>query len=166
MSEIQTRLDEVFDQAIVFHGFAAYMRDYEVYVYCTADPKRGIEPETVRLIFKNCVEAVVTTALASETWAKSLDDRLLDFATDVDLEGYVWGVKWQLLYPGGSVVHNSPTAKRWSNSLGIDVHEVRLETNGHDIALVFTDLVSTVIEPGHVPFRVERAGPGSKLPWG
>jgi len=28
-SEIQAAFDDVFDQAIIFHGFADYMRDYE-----------------------------------------------------------------------------------------------------------------------------------------
>jgi hypothetical protein len=29
-ADIQTAFDDVFDQAIVFHGFADYMRDYDV----------------------------------------------------------------------------------------------------------------------------------------
>jgi hypothetical protein len=30
ISEIQAAFDDVFDQAVVFHGFADYMRDYDV----------------------------------------------------------------------------------------------------------------------------------------
>jgi hypothetical protein len=38
----------VLDQAIVFHGFADYMRDYEVFIYATSDPRTGIRPEHLR----------------------------------------------------------------------------------------------------------------------
>ena len=48
-SQIQAAFDEVFDQAIVFHGFADYMRDYDVFVYATADPRTGIVPEHLRV---------------------------------------------------------------------------------------------------------------------
>ncbi len=78
-SEIERQLTDVFDQGIVYHGFADYMRDYEIYVYCTADPRTGISPETVRLLFKNCVVANIETALSVETWQMSLDDRLIDY---------------------------------------------------------------------------------------
>ncbi len=37
--DIQRTLDSVFDQALVFHGFADHMRDYDVFVHCTADPR-------------------------------------------------------------------------------------------------------------------------------
>jgi len=43
---IQAAFDEVFDQAIVFHGFADYLRDYDVFVYATADPRTGIARST------------------------------------------------------------------------------------------------------------------------
>jgi hypothetical protein len=42
--EIQAAFDDVFDQAILFHGFADFMRDYEVFIYATADPRTGIRP--------------------------------------------------------------------------------------------------------------------------
>ena len=43
-AEIQTAFDDVLDQAILFHGFADYMRDYELFIYATADPRTGIRP--------------------------------------------------------------------------------------------------------------------------
>lgn len=164
--EVQRLLDEVFDQAIVYHGFTDYMRDYEIYVYCTADPSTGIEPETVRLLFKHCVAATFSTAVSPETWSQSLDDRLTDYEPGVDLDGYVWGVKWQVMYPGGTYVPDSATAAEWSESLGLKFHEVRIETNGHNMNLVFAELLSEVVQPGHAPFRVEAAGPDCKMPWG
>ena len=36
-AEIQAAFDDVFDQAILFHGFADYMRDYEVFL-CNRRP--------------------------------------------------------------------------------------------------------------------------------
>jgi hypothetical protein len=38
--DIQRALDDVFDQAIVFHCFTDYMRDYEIITYSVADPRR------------------------------------------------------------------------------------------------------------------------------
>ena len=165
-AEIQHVLDDVCDQAIVYHGFADDMRDYEILVYCTADPNTGVAPETVRLLFKNCVVANVETALTVETWQRSLDDRLIDYETGADLDGYVWGVKWQLMYPGGIVAADSPVAARWSESLGVVFHEVHMKTSGHNIVLVFSDLVVSVVEAGYSPFTVRRSGPDFKMPSG
>jgi hypothetical protein len=42
--QIRTAFDEAFDQAVEFHGFAEHMRDYDVYVYATSDPRSGVLP--------------------------------------------------------------------------------------------------------------------------
>ncbi len=63
-SGIQAAFNDIFDQAIVFHGFADYMRDYEVFIYATADPRTGITPEHLRYRFTHCVRATVTSALS------------------------------------------------------------------------------------------------------
>jgi hypothetical protein len=55
-SGIQAAFDNVFDQAIIFHGFTDYMRDYDVFVYATADPRTGIAPEHLRYRFKHPFE--------------------------------------------------------------------------------------------------------------
>ena len=62
--EIQAAFDEVFDQAILFHGLADYLRDYEVFIYATADPRTGIRPKHLRYRFVHCVRAMATTALS------------------------------------------------------------------------------------------------------
>ncbi|WP_406364663.1 hypothetical protein [Streptomyces sp. NBC_00645] len=36
---LEQMLDETFDHAVVHHGYTNYMRDYEVIVYATADPR-------------------------------------------------------------------------------------------------------------------------------
>jgi hypothetical protein len=42
---LRRRMNEVFDHAIVYHGFTDYMRDYEVVLQATA--------HTVRLVFSD-----------------------------------------------------------------------------------------------------------------
>ncbi|MFJ3670493.1 hypothetical protein ACIPSE_28960 [Streptomyces sp. NPDC090106] len=137
---LERMLDEAFDHAIVRHGFTDYMRDYEVVVFMTADPRTGIEPSYVRYLFRHCVEARCETAVPAETWERSLDDRLIDHETGVDLEGFVWGVKWQPMYPGAKVLPASDASRRWSRALGLDFHEVLIETNTHRLTLIFSEL--------------------------
>lgn len=153
-SEIQAAFDDVFDQALVFHGFVDYMRDYDVYIYATADPRTDISPQHLRYRFTHCVRASTTSALSPHIWKQSLDERLVDHEEGADLDGYVWGVKWQALYPGLTLVADSSDAQQWSHDLGLPFHEATIETNGHNISLVFSDLVVDVLEPGYVPFTV------------
>jgi hypothetical protein len=61
---LRQAFDEVFDQAVVFHGFADYMRDYDVYVYATADPRTGGAPAHLRYRFTQCVRSAVTTSFS------------------------------------------------------------------------------------------------------
>ncbi|MGH3240650.1 MAG: hypothetical protein ACRDNL_09720 [Spirillospora sp.] len=157
--ELQRMLDEVFDQALVYHGFVDYMRDYEVIVYATADRATGIRPAHLRYLFRYCVEARCETTVPAPIWMKSLDDRLTEYETGVDLDGYVWGVKWHNLYPGASVVAESKSADTWGKALGIDFYEVRIQTNAHDMKLVFSDLRVSELPAGYAPFTVdEEAG--------
>jgi hypothetical protein len=164
ISGIQAAFDDVFDQAIVFHGFADYMRDYEVLVHVTADARTGIRPENLRYRFTHCVRATVTSALSPETWKRSLDGRLVDYERGRDLDGYVWGVRWQLLYPGMKLVPDSAEARRWSDGLDIPFHEAVIEANGHNISLVFSDLTVQTVDPGYRPFTMPGSGPDFKIP--
>jgi hypothetical protein len=61
--QLRDAFDEVFDQAIVFNGFADYMRDCDIYVCATGDSRTGIAPEHLRYRFTHCVRATVTTAV-------------------------------------------------------------------------------------------------------
>jgi hypothetical protein len=155
VSDWTWRFEAVFDEAIVFHGFTDYMRDYEIIIHVTADPRTNVEPKHVRLLFKHCVRATVTSAVSPETWRRSLDDRLIDYEQGVDLDGYVWGVKWQVLYPGITLLTQSEQAERWSTAVGIPFSEARLETNGHSLSLVFADLEAASVEPGYAPQQCE-----------
>lgn len=154
IAEIRAALENAFDQALVFHGFTKYMRDYEMVIQLSADPSTGIPTEYFRYVFVNCVQANASTALTPQTWSESLDERLINYKTGVDLDGYVWGVEWQLLYPGFSLVDDSEPARSWSTNLGIPFYEVLVETNGHDVSLVFSDLRIEPAQPGYAPFTV------------
>lgn len=63
-------------------------------------------------------------------------------------------MKWHCLYPGGKVVENSDRARVWTDRLGIEFHEVAVETNAHRINIVFSDLEVTKLDPGYSPFVV------------
>jgi hypothetical protein len=99
-----------------------------------------------------------------DVWRRSLDDRLIDYDQGVNVDGYVWGVCWQELYPGASLVPDSVDAARWSASLGIPMYEAQFEANAHNFKLVFADLTVEVVEPGYTPFTVPPSGPEWKVP--
>jgi hypothetical protein len=61
--QLRQAFDEVFDQEVIFHGFADYMRYYDVYVYATADPRTG-GPAHLRYRFTQCVRSAVTTSFS------------------------------------------------------------------------------------------------------
>jgi hypothetical protein len=111
-AKLRLALDDIFDQALLHHGFVAHTRDYEVIVHATADPATGIEPTELRDLFRYCVQANCTTTVPATIWRDSLDDRLITYETGVDLDGYVWGVNWQDLYPGAGLLTDSPTARQ------------------------------------------------------
>jgi hypothetical protein len=161
--EMRDAFEAVLDQAIVFHGFTDYLRDYEIVIHATADPRSHVQPQYVRLLFKFCVQALATSALSPEIWRVSLDERLINYDQGVDLDGYVWGVKWQALYPGLTLLEQSGHAQRWSNAVGITFHEAQVQTNGHNLSLVFADLEVATVEQGYAPFVVPDDGPDFKF---
>jgi hypothetical protein len=163
-SIIERALAQVFDHALVFHGFADFTRDYDIYVDCPANPKSGIGPETLRVRFKHCVRAETTSMLSAAIWSDSLDDRLINYEQGVQLDGYGWGVKWQCLYPGGRLLTESAEAAAWTAAVGIEFHEVLIETNVQMIRLVFSGLEVAKVEPGETPFTVADDGPDSATP--
>lgn len=165
--QIRQAFDEVLDQALVFHGFADYMRDYDLYIYATADPRTGIEPEHLRYRFTHCVRATVTTAVRRDVWLYSQDDDLIDYdawTRSGEREAYVWGVKWQVLYPGMQLVPASRETQEWSSDMGRPFHEALIETNGHNLSLIFSGLEITTVASGASPFVVPASGPDAKFP--
>jgi hypothetical protein len=49
--------------------------------------------------------------------------------------------------------------------LNRDFHEVRFETNGHNLTLVFSELDVMQVEPGYSPFTIPPGGPDFKIPF-
>ncbi|MBN6039072.1 hypothetical protein [Amycolatopsis sp. 195334CR] len=152
--QMKEAFDDIVDQALVFHGFTDYMRDYDVIVHAMADPRTGIPPAYLRYRFSHCVRASVTSTVSPETWSQSLDDRLLDFEQARELDGYVWGVRWQELYPGAKLLPGTTETAEWSTRLNRPFHEAVIEANAHTIALVFSGLSVDQVEPGYSPFIV------------
>jgi hypothetical protein len=133
----------LFDGAIVRHGFAPFMRDYDVLVESSVaapDGSGSYMEGRYRLRFTHCVRAVVWSALDATAWRTSWDDSFIDYAAWERAgapEGYVWGVEYMEAYPGGKLLDDSIDAAEWTNQIGAPMHEVVIETNGHRINLIF-----------------------------
>jgi hypothetical protein len=131
---------DVYDNALLSHSYTNYMRDYELLIEVHVGPA---ESGMYSYLFRYCVEALVRTSVPSDIYRASLDDRLIEYESGKDLDGYVWGVNWSQLYPGWELIEPSERAERWSREFGLDFHEVQIETNAYAIALVFADLTIT-----------------------
>jgi hypothetical protein len=55
-------------------------------------------------------------------------------------------------------------AERWSLERGLPLCEAVIETNGHNICLIFSDLAVDHVDNGHAPFVVPEGGPDFKIP--
>jgi hypothetical protein len=116
LQSVMERFD-VFDNALLSHGYKDYMRDYELIVEIIVGP----EPSgTYSYLFKYCVEAHITTSLPDEGYRRSMDDALIDYETGKGLPGYLWGVRWSDLYPGWTLNPDSEKAAEWTRRLGIE----------------------------------------------
>jgi len=145
---VQQKLENqpIFDSAITEHHFVPYLRDYDVIVEMPAALPNGkgsyIEGR-YRYRFTHCVLAEVTTAVTTDTWRISWDDVFINYEVwqkAGEPVGYVWGVNYSEAYPGLKYLKGSALAKEWSNRIGMEMHEIRIETNGHNIRLVFHDV--------------------------
>ena len=100
--DIKRALDEVFDQAVVFDGFVDYMRDYDVYIHATANPRTGIAPERFLYRFTHCVHSTVTAAVRRDVWPRSLGDQFTDhkeWLRSGAPQGFVLGVSGRATTP-------------------------------------------------------------------
>lgn len=156
--ELDELMATLFDNALLYHAYKRYMRDYELIVEVHVGPAAQ---GTYSYLFRYCVEAEIRTSLSHDTYRRSLDDRLIDYETGKDLDGFLWGVKWSNMYPGWKRNPTSEKAALWSERLGFDFHEVVVETNAYIITLIFADLriekLSDRISPGinatYIPLR-------------
>jgi hypothetical protein len=151
VAELQEVMAEfnIFDNALLSHGYKPYMRDYELIVEVHVGPA---EQGTYSYLFRYCVEAQIHTALTDKNYRESLDDRLIEYESGKDLDGFVWGVNWSNLYPGWTLQSPSERAAKWTERIGIPFHEIQIGGNAHDMTLIFADLrvikLSDRIDPG------------------
>lgn len=148
LQEVMAEFD-VFDNALLSHGYKTYMRDYELLIEVHVGPA---EQGTYSYLFRYCVEAHIHTAVTEESYRNSLDDRLIEYESGKDLDGYVWGVNWSVLYPGWTLHEQSERAANWTERIGIPFHEIQIEGNAYDMTLIFSELVVSKIS--------DRIGPG------
>ena len=130
---------EMFDVAILWHGFTAYMRDYDVIVEVG-----GTGQGRYRYRFTHCPEANVSTQVSDEVWQESWDDLYTDYQKWLDSgepEGFVWGASWSMAYPGLSYLDDSPLAAEWAGRFGKPMHEVVIETEVFRLKLIFHDVI-------------------------
>lgn len=117
MLEVRTRIeadDLLYDSAVVSHGFAPYLRDYDA-VFERSAPRPGRDGSYVsaryRVRFIHCVQAQVRVRkrpdMLRSSWA---DDRFIDidaWQAAGSPDGLLWGLCWQEAYPGMSYVADS-----------------------------------------------------------
>lgn len=136
----------LFDSGIVSHGFASFLRDYDVVIEVPTAKPDGSGSYIMgrfRYRFTHCPEAHANSTVDPETWRMSWDDLFTDYQAWEGAgapAGYVWGVRYAAAYPGMSYVDHSASARQWTEQLNREMHEVRIETNAWVLHLVFHDL--------------------------
>jgi hypothetical protein len=155
VEEMRTKLQEpLFDSAIIRHGFAPFLRDYDLI--------SQINEFQFLYRFSHCVLATVITAVRDDVWQQSWTDVYTDYSIwerAGNPDGYVWGVCYSLAYPGATYIENSVLAREWAERLGKPMHEVLIETNGHNIRLVFHDLSVRELREGEEEWIKKRTTP-------
>jgi len=145
--ESLAQYDGFVDVGILSHGFAPYMRDYDVVFEALWGRTVWADAQgTYRLRFTHCTEATTTTAVSDTHLKESWADVLIDFAKWEAAgapAGFVWAACWSTAYPGLRYIDESSRAREWSKRLGKQMHEVSIETEAFKIHLVFSDFTVT-----------------------
>lgn len=135
------------DVGILHHGFAAFMRDYDVFFEALWGREKWADAKgTYRLRFSHCPEVSTTTTVSDLGWKQAWSDVFIDHAEWLaagEPEGFVWGACWSTSYPGLSYIDDSPQARHWSERLGKSMHEIQIETEAFRLRLVFHDFSVT-----------------------
>lgn len=128
---------DIADNALLFHSYKQYMRDYELIVGVYVGPA---EEGVYSYLFKYCVESHVVTAVSSANYKKSLDERLIDLDSGKDLNGFVWGANWSTLSPGWTLNTSSKDVISWQERIGLEFHEMEIGTEAYSIKLIFSSI--------------------------
>ncbi|MHB8627343.1 MAG: YxiG-like protein [Aggregatilineales bacterium] len=136
-----------FDCPIIAHNFTPYLRDYDIIINVPAAVLGIIEPyfaASYLYRFTHCVFAQVTMAASDSILRESWSDIYTDYEAWKQSgmpKGFVWGVNYSDAYPGMKFKKDSPLAKEWTERLWHPMHELFIETNGHNITLIFHDVL-------------------------
>ena len=152
--EAKRHEDPLSDSAIVEHHFAPYLRAYGVIIEAPAarpDGRGSYIEGRYRYRCTRCPSVLVTPALRGDTWRESWADRYTDAAAYEEAgtsHGFFRGVCFSDAYPGLTCVEDSPLARDWSARFGRPMHEVRIETNCHNLGIASHDVVVRKIAQG------------------
>jgi hypothetical protein len=133
----EIKLEDIYDVAVLRHGFTDYLRDYKFEIEANWI---GDLAGRYILTFKHCYDLTYKTLVKDDVIKKSWDDIFTDYETwekNNEPDGFVWGTNWSLAYPGFKELKDSDKAKAWSNRLKKQMSEVKLETNSFEINLIF-----------------------------
>jgi len=134
---------DLFDQAIIRHGMLECIRDYEVIGYLS-----GIDFDSeVQYVFKGCIKVDYKVKVAPEHY--SLDDRLLELDRQDEPDypdGFVWGAKHAIVYPGWTIKQDSSELKELEKTYGLKFYNIHFATNAYDLTLTFHDIETKEIK--------------------
>ncbi|MDG1572502.1 hypothetical protein OZ410_09255 [Robiginitalea sp. M366] len=117
MSSPKIKLDEIFDVAILRHGFHSNNRDY--FFLIETNWTEGKAGQYI-LKFKDCFE------LTYEVKHK-------------DFENLDWDGNWTLAYPGFKDIPNNNETKSWEKGSGIRLYSVELETEIYRMKFIYSE---------------------------
>jgi hypothetical protein len=128
-----------YDFGVLEHRFVPHGRDYRFLIQdflCT-------DPGTFDLIFTHVVDLKYETRVDEKVWPISWADEFTDYdrwKAAGEPEGYLFGTRWSLAYPGISILSASPEAQDWSSRLQRPMYSASVETDGFCISLVFSEV--------------------------
>ncbi|MEU9859699.1 hypothetical protein AB0D99_02420 [Streptomyces sp. NPDC047971] len=158
---LEQMLDGISGQPVVRHGYTGRLRDYEVVVRVVTDSDARESPLR-RYLFRHCVGARCLSSVPAEVWKRALDDGTIGQEADAEPEGSAWDEAWHRS-PGAEVAPPSDAARRWSQALGIDFHDVFLRTDVYRLNLLFSELLVTEVPHPTTPEAIHpKAGHGTR----
>lgn len=121
------KLEDIYDVALLSHGFLSHGRDYYFILETNWSPPNG---GRYQLLFHHCYEMSYVLEHDPQTLKRSWDDLFTNYEDWLKAgkpEGFLWGANWTLLYPGFGFVEGSEKAARWTHALGKPMQEVWLD---------------------------------------